>query len=69
MKLWMRRPSRPVNQNSRSGRQSMVPAVAVVNDVRNVRLPVDGSMRTISASRFVLSQLAKAPLDTPRAAA
>src|SRR5215510_3840278 len=66
-KLWMRRPSRPVNENSRSGCQSIDSAVFVVNDVRKVLAPLAGSIRTISDGRMALSQLANATDEELRA--
>ena len=62
----MRRPSRPVNQNSRSGCQSIDAALAVLNDVRKSRFFEDGSSRTISRGLTALSQLATSTGDAAR---
>ena len=54
----MRRPSRPVNQKSRSGSQSIDAAFAVLNEVSIVRFPETGSIRAISGGLIALSQFA-----------
>jgi hypothetical protein len=56
----MRRPSRPLNQKSRSGRQSIGAAPAVLTDIRKSRFLVAGSIRTISIGFTAISQLATA---------
>src|SRR6185503_10803403 len=65
-KLWMRRPSRPLNQKSRRGRQSIEAALAVLNAVRKSRFAVAGSIRTISRGFTALSQLANRIADEAR---